>query len=363
MKKRKIGIVGTSNSGKTMLLTSLLWHLGNHDPDRFKLKNGGRICNFRLIARKEHDFAFQRHKNMMLRESRWPEKSMDFAIAQCRFRIPGRLRERQLTFVDIPGERISDILIWKSKDYRGWVDALDGFWDNDPVIEQTMKAYREVAARTDSTLPQLTEAYKRALWGMLENFCQVTPSTYFLDTGGSLIVQDADKERAIRERPVWKGGELLPLPESWGKAHPAEYRRMTKIFRAYREQVLKPLFREIDGCDNFIFCVDIPEQRPRLSDPDPADFPRSDRKFEAVGFHAAGELPRRIPAEAGLCRYQVGSRFGPRPAEHPAERFCQTVQFHGDPGSIFRLFRLRVLRNEKPGREKHSGGAELRSRR
>ena len=258
MKKRKIGIVGTSNSGKTMLLTSLLWHLENHDPSRFELKNDARICNFRLIPRKEHNFAFHRHKNTMLRESRWPEKSMDFSIAECRFQFSGRLRERQLTFVDIPGERISDILLWKSKDYRAWVDALVNFWESDPAIEQIMKDYREAAARTDSTLPQLAEAYKRALWGMLENFCQVTPSTYFLDTDGSLIKQDADKERAIRERPIWKGGELLPLPGSWGKAHPAEYREMEKTFRAYRAQVLKPLFREIDGCDNFIFCVDIP---------------------------------------------------------------------------------------------------------
>ena len=68
--QQKIGIVGTANSGKTMLLTSLLWNLENHDQDRFGLKGERRICNFHMIGGRDHDFNFQKHKNTMIQKHR-----------------------------------------------------------------------------------------------------------------------------------------------------------------------------------------------------------------------------------------------------------------------------------------------------
>jgi len=89
----------------------------------------------------------------------------------------------------------------------------------------------------------------------------ITPSTYFLGTDGSMLNDKKypDRETAIRERSIWSGGELLPLPESWKDLHPLEYKEMERLFSAYRKQVLKPLFEEINRCDNFIFCIDIPQ--------------------------------------------------------------------------------------------------------
>ena len=76
--KQKIGIVGSANSGKTMFLTSLLWHLENHSPDRFKPGNDtGSISNFKIIVREKHDFDFERHKHTMVQKRRWPEKTLD----------------------------------------------------------------------------------------------------------------------------------------------------------------------------------------------------------------------------------------------------------------------------------------------
>ena len=199
----------------------------------------------------------------MIQQHRWPEKTMDYAIAECKFQISGRICEQHVTFVDTPGERISDILIWKAKNYQDWVEKLFFFWQSNPDNERIMKPYRDFADQTDSTIEQLTEGYKRSMWFMLDNYCQITPSTYYLGTDGSMLgdEKNSDREKAIRERPVWNhpdGGNLLPIPEDWGKAHPAEYRKMEKIFQNYRKKVLKPLFREIDDCNHFIFCVDIP---------------------------------------------------------------------------------------------------------
>ena len=257
---KKIGIVGTANCGKTMLLTSLLWHLEYPNPRWFQLKKGRQICNFHMISGRNHDFNFQQHKNTLLQKHRWPEKTMDYAIAECKFKILGSIGERHVAFVDIPGERISDILIWKAKNYQDWVRKLFFFWQSNPENERIMKPYRDFADRTDSTIEQLTEGYKRSMWFMLDNYCQITPSTYYLGTDGSMLgdEKNSDREKTIHERRIWEDGDLMPLPEAWGKAHPAEYRKMEKIFHDYRKKVLKPLFREINDCDHFIFCVDIP---------------------------------------------------------------------------------------------------------
>ena len=264
---RKIGIIGAANSGKTMLLTSLLWHMDDHNPalKQFNLNHDGRIQDFREIARKEHNFDFERHRNTLRREFRWPEKTMDYAIAECKYKMPGHTCERHVTFVDIPGERISDILIWQAKNYRDWVERLRKFWHESPENERVMMCYWNSALKKESSLEKLNKKYKLALCLLLHyKFCPVTPSTYLLGTDGSML---GDKNNAVHmhgarrktifKRPLWNCGELLPLPEEWCNAHPKEYRDMEKIFHNYRKMVLKPLFREIDDCYNFIFCVNI----------------------------------------------------------------------------------------------------------
>lgn len=266
----KIGILGASNSGKTILLTSLLWHLENHSPKwfdiiiprLFKKDTGGKkVESFKLLKEVgDHRFCYTQHKNTLLMDHCWPEKTMDYAIAECTYSISGTIADRHVVFVDIPGERISDILIWKAKNYRDWVGKIYKFWDCNPENKRVMALYRDSADNVESTLEQLTETYKRSMWGMLERFCQITPSTYYLGTDGSMLgdSNNDDKETAILERHIWGDRDLIPIPEPWCKAHPEESRQFEKIFVAYRKQVLKPLFNEVDDCDNFIFCIDIP---------------------------------------------------------------------------------------------------------
>lgn len=271
----KIGVFGLSNSGKTVFLTSLLWHLENQNPNWFPLKDSGHISSFRIIESDEHDFNFLRHKNTFLQRHKWPEKTTDYAIAKCKFRITGpvegikkrltiglgrHLCERSVSFLDIPGERVSDILIWKAKDYKDWVKKLFRFWRNDPVNEQIMRAFCELASNPDIPTKQLEEVYKRSMWYMLDAHCPITPSTYYLGTDGSMLgdKNNSERETAIQDRPIWCNGNFLPLPESWYKKNPDEYKKMQKMFYAYRKQVLKPLFQEMKECDNYILCIDIP---------------------------------------------------------------------------------------------------------
>lgn len=256
----KIGVLGAANSGKTILLTSLLWHLSHHNPDDFKLKNNVKICDFEPIKRDKNNFNFESHKNTFIFFKRWPDKTADFSIADCRYNREDRFCERHVKFVDIPGERVSDILLWKARSYSEWVTSLYDFWQKEhPCIKQIMAEYCQKASQVDTTVEQLNSEYKKAMWKMLDIYCPITPSTYYLGTDGHMLGDDdnRDREEAIKNRPVWDGGDLLPVPESWKKAHPDDYKIFEKNFKRYKRQVLKPLFDEIDDCDNFIFCVDI----------------------------------------------------------------------------------------------------------
>ena len=255
----KIGILGAANSGKTILLTSLLWHLSNHDSERFPLSADARICDFQIQKRKQNAFNFALHKNTFTQKHRWPDKTCDFSVADCRYNRRDHLCERHIKFVDIPGERISDILLWKANSYAEWVDALFDFWEENPRIRDIMHQYWEQAKNTDTTLEQLNILYKNAMWKMLEYYCPITPSTYYLGTDGQMLgdKDNADREKTIQTRPIWDGGELLPVPDTWKNTRQEEYKAFERNFKCYKRQVLKPLFDEINDCDNFIFCVDI----------------------------------------------------------------------------------------------------------
>ena len=261
---RKIGIVGLANSGKTMFLTSLLCHLEKHDPEQFSLGTGVQIMNFQIIVRKDHDFNFAKHRNTLIQRHCWPAKTMDYAIAECRYEQSGKICDRHLKFVDIPGERFADIEIWNAKDYHAWVKSLWKFWENNPDIEKEfMKSYMDLANNPDSSLADLIIKYKSALWDLMEHCCPITPSTYFLGIDGSMIQfapaqKETVKNETIENRHIWNDDDLLPLPESWCKSHPVEYKQQIRLFHEYKKKVLKPLFREIDDCDHFILCVNIP---------------------------------------------------------------------------------------------------------
>ena len=111
-----ICIIGAINSGKTVLLTSLLWHLKDHNKYRFNLEYGN-VLNFKLIEYhdKEHNFDFKLHKKKLVYDHKWPNKTMDYAVAECKYRYSYKLClcERHVTFVDIPGERVADMKAYR----------------------------------------------------------------------------------------------------------------------------------------------------------------------------------------------------------------------------------------------------------
>src|SRR5690606_14002067 len=77
--RRAVGLVGLFYSGKTVLLTSLIAHLRNHDPDRLPLAVGGGGPEVTLLGERppllcDERFDVDDHYNRLV-VSDWPAKT------------------------------------------------------------------------------------------------------------------------------------------------------------------------------------------------------------------------------------------------------------------------------------------------
>ena len=73
----KIAVTGTTNCGKTMFLTSLLWQLEELDETRFHLPEGVAVRGFHPQNARDRDevFPLNHFRNVLAREYKWPEKT------------------------------------------------------------------------------------------------------------------------------------------------------------------------------------------------------------------------------------------------------------------------------------------------
>lgn len=264
--KHKIGILGARGSGKTVFLTSLLWHLQDQKDD-FKIgpKGEGKISDFKIIE--DHDFGFESHKNTFTQEHKWPKDTRDFSVVTCSYHQSDCFCERRVSFVDIPGERVSDILLWTAKNYGEWVNSLYSFWQENPQLKEMFDPYWEQANNTGSSVEDIKFQYKKIMVEMRgKQYVPVTPSTILLNEKGELLGEGISTSweevkgplfQKVKENPIWSGGDFWPVPERWKEMHPEKYKELEKNFKKYKKRVLKPLFEEIHECDNFIVCIDI----------------------------------------------------------------------------------------------------------
>ena len=79
---RSIGVVGLSWSGKTVLLTSLIDHLNNHDPLAFPIVNQTTGHPPEVLRFKELNpdqgwkaFPYQRYRKLLVDGLAWPAKA------------------------------------------------------------------------------------------------------------------------------------------------------------------------------------------------------------------------------------------------------------------------------------------------
>ncbi len=257
----KIGILGDASSGKTVFLTSLLWNL-----EEGKLRLGATHeppTDVKIHKLDDpHAFDYAGSKRKCKNSNKWPAKTTsEYSIAACSYK-PHTLFPRDLTFVDIPGERMADLLIWQCHDYAEWSAAMIQSWRESDTLSTCMQAYVELLNHPQARKEELAREYKKGMREMLRNYIpQISPSTLFFNDGRLEKMADIDDDAWLEKRSIWRHGDaacdFFPLPPEWEESASELYISCWRNFNLYKKTIIKPLFSQIGSCDHFIICIDV----------------------------------------------------------------------------------------------------------
>jgi predicted YcjX-like family ATPase len=262
--EHRIGVVGLYASGKTVFLTSLINHLKDHDPTRFRLGNGGVVLRrFRELPldRGWEPFNYKGNRDAVVHAGQWPGKTRDRAQYACAFeRSDWWLTQAKLKFYDLPGERIADAYL-AVKAYADWCDHILGLLADDKTYRDCAGEFRALLSNPQAAEAELLAAYKLALARLVLAYKPyISPSSFLVNVGGRINRRrDPEAMAADPDFPIGlgPGEEFCPLPASIRSAQPEVRERFTRRYHAYRDQMVLPLMRTIASCHALIILVDV----------------------------------------------------------------------------------------------------------
>lgn len=268
--ERRVGVVGLYKSGKTVLLTSLINHLQDHDPGRFRLGDGSAtLRRFRELppdpgwAR----FDYKGHRERLVHARRWPAKTTDRAQYVCAFeRSDWRLRDAKLKLFDLPGERVADAIM-VGKDYAGWSDHVLDLFETDTEYRDNCPEYlRLVGGAAPLAADEVLAAYRLGLARLVLAYKPyVCPSTFILDAQGGMLAhrspEGAPRPAAALAHERFAGlsadEQFAPLPRARREADPELARLFASRYQRYRAEVVAPLLGAIKSCHALVVLVDV----------------------------------------------------------------------------------------------------------
>lgn len=263
----RIGILGASRSGKSVLLTSVLDHLKNYDPERLRFSKKVKVRRFREMDVEDgiEAFPFQRFRAQLSQEGRWPLKTKSAYRFDCEVEFEDQLkfwpRSLRLQWLDFPGERLADIAMG-GRSYEEWSDLSWEAYQQHAEGIPALDVFRSVCDMPHPSIDELTAAFKRLLLAFSKEYRPlVSPSTFLLCLNGTQPARAASDEQLVAARPIGVDTDagFVPLPKFARDRMPGLKERFAANYNRYVSELAEPLFRQLSRCDRVICAVNIPE--------------------------------------------------------------------------------------------------------
>ncbi|HEY1190254.1 MAG TPA: YcjX family protein [Gemmata sp.] len=258
----RVGVVGLYNSGKTVLLTSLINHLQDHDPDRFPLGKPG--TTLRKVTVKEPDpewsaFNYTGYRDALVNNGRWPSKTLDRSQFVCRFeRSDWTFSDCLLKLYDLPGERVADAGML-GRDFTGWSERTLNLLVNDTAYRTCSAPFLEAIEKPGATEDELLAAYRLALANLILQFKPlISPSTFLLDTKGRAARPAAPEVLAeSRFSGLDAASQFCPLPARLRTNGSARFEAFSERYNRYVSEVVVPTVSAFRSCTALVVLVDV----------------------------------------------------------------------------------------------------------
>ena len=275
-----IGVIGIGGSGKTVFLMSLIDHIMNHEPDRFKLTPQKRnAVSSRVIRAKvsqveisqpkenspidsDNRFPYEQYRKRLVDQNGWPQKTRDWAQSSLSFRRSDWRSTIDLNLFDFPGERFADSSMLDCA-YAEWSDrTLEHLRIEEPKNAADFLHLQVATGQTAPDEKALIDTYRLALAKMVNAFRPfITPSSFLLsDKGYQPKHNQADEEMlntCFCGQSVDK--QFVPLGSELRAKNPDLVKKFTAHYGEYRKNVLGKVFNRLRQCNGLIVLVDIPE--------------------------------------------------------------------------------------------------------
>lgn len=304
--KRTVGILGTAQSGKTVLLTSLLNHLMQHRDDfRAKTPKGNQVDiiyvrrdtegyqeqDWYNDAETEADtgapekvvpithcegnsentiprFPYELYREALAKRNEWPEKTTALSRFDCRVKYmrPGSSYPepgyRDISFFDMPGERLSDLEMTAYPRYEDWADKiLYGFTLSADMKSRLTHVYGDTLRQQSITASNVTRAYKLMVAEFfLDGHPNITPSTLIMDQRGKHPPNQGMSPADMTDNffcGLSQESEFAPLPRQFREKHPEIATEFSKHYTTYRNTIAEPFRILLNKCDSMILLVDV----------------------------------------------------------------------------------------------------------